>query len=214
MKRLIFVLLLGGMISAVSWATVLDFGSPSIEPAGASLSYAGGAAPIVGAGIGVVSIDDLTNAATSVCTGCTLGFTSGANTGGWTWGAGTATSITITGTDGAATGTLLSGTIESAAIASCSGITCIEVNTFVNMVNPALGTVLGYTPPTPNAWSGSSSLNIVLSGTAGSAFSLGSTSIGSGDLLTAPVPEPGSLLLLGSTLLGLATLARRKLLKG
>jgi hypothetical protein len=212
MKRFVLVLVLGGMLSAVSRADTLDFGSPSIQPAGASLSYTGGAADLIASGIVVASINDLTNATASSCTGCVLSFTSGASTGTWTWGAGAATSLTVTGTDGAVSGTLLSGMILNAAVGSCGGVTCVEVNTFINTVNPALAAVLGYTAPSPNSWTGSSSLEIVLSASPGSSFSLTNTNIGSGDLGTTPVvPEPSSLLLLGSGLLGFASLARKKL---
>lgn len=206
------MLLIVPLGSVKSWADTLDFGSPSVEPVGASLSYAGGLSALIGSGIGINTISDITTATATNCTGCKLAFTTGASSGAWTWGAGAASSIAIAGTDGTATGTLLSGQILNASIGNCNGSTCIEVNTFLNTINPALWALFSGTPDPP-AWSGSSSLNIVLSASAGSAFSLGSTQIGSGDLTTTPTPEPGTLTLFGSGLLGLAGLLRRKLIR-
>ncbi len=110
------------VLSSSAWAQEeLDFTIPASNP-GAVISYGGGADPLVGTKITVTDVTGVStpdnNGTTFTCTKCVLAFTSGAEDGPWSWGAGG--SITLTGTvdDGpdSVTGTLLSGTISSASV--------------------------------------------------------------------------------------------------
>src|SRR5207247_8694563 len=96
--------------------SVLDFKVPALQPTTAHIDYAGGSAPLVGTGIvvdSVVGLDTPLNAGVALtCIACTLDFTTGANTRGWTWGGGG--TITITGAaDGASGTTLMTGSFDS-----------------------------------------------------------------------------------------------------
>ncbi|UCB55420.1 MAG: hypothetical protein JSW45_02510, partial [Thiotrichales bacterium] len=109
---------------AMASASTLDFGIKA--PTSGALSYAGGAAPLIGAGI---DVDDVVGLGTllndnviSVCASCTLDFETGASAGGWNFGAGG--TITITGgidfadatPDIAAGSTLLKGSFSNATV--------------------------------------------------------------------------------------------------
>ncbi|HMF84877.1 MAG TPA: hypothetical protein VK598_00840, partial [Nitrospiraceae bacterium] len=106
---------------------LLDFNVAA--PTTGSISYAGGAAPLVGSGISVDTVvglgTPLNDSVVLNCIGCTLDFTTGASTGTWTWGGGAGSSITITGTvdldgngvdAGDVTGTFLTGSFSTATV--------------------------------------------------------------------------------------------------
>src|SRR5580704_8844245 len=103
MKRLILTLCIGGMFSIASQAeNILDFSTPAA--ATGSVSYGGGADPLVGTNI---ESDTITGILTPLhagagnklnCTGCVVDFTTGAETGTWAWGPNTSsTAIEVIG---------------------------------------------------------------------------------------------------------------------
>ena len=197
-------------------STVLDFGITA--PTTGTLSYAGGAAPLIGSGIDVDDVVGLNtpsnNNVLSICASCTLGFETGASTGGWNYGAGGI--ITITGgidfpdaTPDIATGTtLLQGTFNSANVVDVGNGNFefqIVGGSFTDTKQPDLLAFYGL--PDVNYNGG---LNISFSTTANMGNQFTSNTIFSGDVINQPVPIPAAVWLFGSGLLGLVGIARRR----
>src|SRR4051794_2429755 len=123
------LILLGGMGQARA-GSILDFNLDAVHPAGASISYAGGANPLVGSNLSVDSVvglgTPLNDLSMLSLTGGRLDFQTGNLTGSdaghWFFGPGG--SITITTTAPivpGASNTLLSGTFTSAEVTVSSG---------------------------------------------------------------------------------------------
>lgn len=207
----------------------LDFGM--IAPTTGSISYGGGNAPLVGTDIQVDNVlgrDQFGGVGTGVpinplnIYGGLLSFTTGANTGGWTWGGGSGTTITLTGgldfngdniLDLPTNTVLLSGTFGSAFVNSLGGFLKISGASFTDYKHPELLTYFGLPTALPNGdpmpYLGGLNLSFSASQTVvGNPFT--STSLASGDLVNTPVPEPGALLLLGFGLAGLGFVSRKK----
>lgn len=219
---LVFVLALGLLISpvAVNADQILDFGV--IAPTSGSISFAGGVLPLVGTNIQVDNVTRLdTGVAYNILNGL-LNFTTGELTGftttTWEFGGGPTTSILIVGTidvdksgtvnDGDITGTLLTGTFGTAKVLFFGTSYKIAGSAFSDTKDLAMLELFGL-PNMP--YSGNFNMGFNAYGLPPNGFS--SSTVLSGDVTNSPIPEPATMLLLGSGLLGIGIIARRKFKK-
>jgi hypothetical protein len=210
-----------GLPSAPAWADPqLDFGV--VAPTPGTISYLGGANPLVGTNIEVDNVAGIggtpaNNNVVLAVTGGLMNFTTGNLTGStattWSFGGGPLTTITITGgipalliPDGT---TLLSGTFGVATVTDLGGSFKIAGSSFADTKNETLASYygMGGFP----GWNGHFNISFETNATAPSAFT--SVELFSGDVVNTPVPEPATMLLLGSGLIGLAGFARKKFKK-
>ena len=202
-------------VASAVHAAILDFGI--VAPTPGSIDYAGGSAPLTGAGIGVDNLVGLdtpaNNNVTLSCIRCTLDFTTSANTGIWTWGGGG--SISITGglfegvTEVVAPGsTLLSGSFLSAEVFAIGGGVLefrILGAAFEDRKND--GILAFYDMPNVPYLGG---MNLSFTAAMNDNGGFNSTKVLSGDVINNPVPVPAAVWLFGSGLLGLVAVARRR----
>jgi hypothetical protein len=212
---------------AVFATPLIDFG---VVNGGGSISYAGGSAPLVGTNIPiqiVYGVDTPQNSGflyqgallkgAYVFNGY-LNFTTGDSNGAWNWGGGANSFITITGTvdtslNGSAglgdiqNATLLSGSFGSASLVLLNGSLYVTAGGFSDTKNQELLAFFGM-PNGPYAGGLNIQVNLPGDATRGSAFT--SADVLSGDVTNSPVPEPGSLILLGTGLFGLGLYFKKR----
>lgn len=205
---------------------ILDFGVVAPNPPTASISYAGGASPLVGTGIvvdEVVGIDTpLNNGVVRALTSGLLTFTTGPlhtfipGTGMplptpdlWEFKGGGP--ITISGDDGLGPGnrTLLSGTILAATVVAplAGGTFKVAVAAFFNTVDPVLAAYYGL-PDEGERYTGT--FNLQFNAVTQPDKSFTSSVVLSGDITTSPAPEPGTLALAGVAVVGGIVWRRRR----
>jgi hypothetical protein len=220
----LIALALAGTVRAAP--AIIDFSTGAAVDNG-TVSYAGGAAPLVGTNIGiglVRGISTPSNDGTTDAVSALLDFTTGAFTGynaatdTYSFGAGG--SLTITGTgpgcltvggcDGNTPNTtsgpaLLTGSVISATYTG--GLFDIVLAAGTDTKDVLLTNFFGLPASFTYQFSGSVHAAIT-SGGGGDAFSAASTA--STDIRNQAVPEPAGVVLLGTLLLGVAGLVRRR----
>ena len=204
------------MSAAPARADAIDFG----YFAGTITTGAGGVVSGNVTGTLTISRNGNTNICCSFIPG-TLNFSTGTFVGGsgtmatpYMWAAGG--SITVTTTGGTVNGTaipastLFSGSFAGPETATVNGNTAGLNGTFVTgNVNAAIAAALNLS--TTNPFTGIMQNNLSITSFVNGVPA--TASLASGDLTLSPSPEPGTLALFGSGLLGIAGLARRYMLK-
>ncbi len=150
---------------------VLDFQIPIFNSG--TLSYGGGTDPLVGHNIQVSSVlgygGTQNNFDSVAITNGLLNFTSGSETGTWTWGSGGSLAVSATGTFGGSTGTLLDGTFSDVYLQSV-GIMQFELTLggFTGTINSNLSSFYGFSTSSVD---GSLGMVTHISAPAGQSFS-------------------------------------------
>ncbi len=207
---LIVVLGLSFTPAPVKADSIIDFGV--IAPTGGSIYYTGGATPLFGKDI---DVDNVTGIGTPLHSGgpnalALAGYFLNFNTGNLVtadsshWYFGPGGSITIS--DGSTT--LLTGTFTSMQVVAVGPTYKVAIPGFFDTKDPNLLAYFGLPDMT---YSGNFNISFNAPGLPPGGFT--SRELLSGDISNTPVPEPATMLLLGSGLIGLAGYGRKRFFK-
>jgi hypothetical protein len=210
-------------------APLLDFNMDAMHGPTASISFAGGANPLVGVDISVDSVLGIDTPHTGMhsLVDATLSFTTGNLSGNdannWFFSNGGSIQIVggvdLTGDGDAndvgdiAVGTLLlDGQFISASVTKTNSSFRVAIALFLDVKDPDLLGHYGLPTTLPNGdplpYKGNLNLSFTASGNPPAGFT--SSNVLSGDVTNAPTPEPVTILLLGTSSMGLAALSRRR----
>ena len=198
---------------------ILDFGIES--PTAGSIAYLVNGGPLVGTNIEVDNVGGIGTAfhdggVPLVITGGLLNFTTGNLTDTtvdrWNFGGGTSSSIVLTGgipALGIADGTILfQGSFGAATVITFGETFGIAGSSFTDSKNLTLADYFGFDLTLPG-WAGNFNISFNADGLPPLTFS--SDTVLSGDIPNTPVPEPASLLLLGSGLIAIVGFSRSRM---
>jgi len=219
-----------GVAAGAQAVPVLDF--VMNPPTNGLIKYATLGGPLTGAGIEVDFVfgglgtpetaTPLNNGVAATCVSCTLSFTTGnlVSAAGNQWIFDDGGNITLMGgidfpdgtPDVPAGTTLFTGSWSSNVSVTDLGLlnAKLQGGVFTDIQNAALSAFYGLQGGPGFDWDGAFNLSFFALGTPPDTFF--STVLGSGDITNSPqlVPEPGTLILLGTALLGLGAWGRRR----
>lgn len=197
----------------------LDFNVAAHSPSIGSISYAGGANPLVGAGIHVDTVTGLStpfnSGAVLTLANTFLNFTSGnmVTFDPFTWffqGGGTISVIGDIPALGLVGATLLTGSFTAASVTAAGGAFHVAISSFNDIKDPDLvNFFFGAFGPPGDKFSGNFNLSFMATpGVPPASFT--TVQMLSGDIINDPIPEPATLFLLGTGLAAFGRWRRRK----
>ncbi len=204
MKRIVLMALLALALPMAAFANTVDFGN-----LGGTLAGSSSGLTLTMSGSVLNSVSGLGNGLCSTAVPCgSVAFTTGALASGnlstgATFGPGGTFVITSNGQGGLPSGVLFTGTFTGTTAWTTTGTVGVDSSVYYNLSGAISGT--WYNGKTVSGSTFQMTVN------AGKDGFMGSVAVASGDTNITTTPEPGTLGLLGTGLVGLAGIVRKKL---